>query len=245
MIVRTAIIFICALALGLGGCAVQCYKDHFVEPGESVSDIAQRYSLSEAELRRSNHLYDADEVSDGDWLFVPCEAVDGGDVKGKSAPSSTYKKAATKKKTRSAAKTAKKAAKSTSTAKVTGRGGPNARLAWPLKGEVARTFRQGGDAAAKGIDLRAKTGTRVSAAEGGTVRYAGTPAKGAYGSMVLLEHKNNFFTVYSQLGVLGVSIGDRLNKGGKVGTVGKGGHLHFEVRKGTSPVDPLLFLPSR
>ena len=38
---------------------------------------------------------------------------------------------------------------------------------------------------------------------------------------------------------------DVIKKGGKVGTVGKEGFLHFEVRRGTKPVDPLLFLPSR
>ena len=99
-----------------------------------------------------------------------------------------------------------------------------------------------------GFDLAATTGTKVTAAAGGTVVHAG-PA-GTYGNLVTVRHENGFETRYAHLSAIDVSVGDRVEAGqdvGKVGTTGysTGPHLHFEVRKDGRAVDPAPLLSLR
>jgi len=87
----------------------------------------------------------------------------------------------------------------------------------------------------------------VRAAAPGTVTYAGTPAS-VYGPLVILEHEGNLFTVYGNLRELRVEKGQRVEGGQTIGTSGSRDavlppHVHFEVRRGQEPVDPLLYLP--
>ncbi len=121
---------------------------------------------------------------------------------------------------------------------------------WPLKtfrmGQVYgwRTKRR----MHEGLDLGAPRGTPIFAAESGRVLYVGDRLKG-FGKMVILDHGDDWTTVYAHLSKALVKRGDRLKKGDSLGLVGRSGrasgyHLHFEIRKGADPMDPLLFLPS-
>ena len=96
-----------------------------------------------------------------------------------------------------------------------------------------------------GIDYAAPMGTPIDAAAGGRVIAAG-PA-GGYGNRVIVDHGNGITTLYAHLSNIGVKIGDTLRQGqvlGKVGMTGDatGPHLHFEVRNGGVPVNPLDWL---
>ena len=89
-------------------------------------------------------------------------------------------------------------------------------------------------------------GTPIKAAEDGVVAYAGNELKG-YGNLVLVRHSNGFVTAYAHASELAVKKGETIKRGqviGKAGATGNvsGPQLHFEVRKGATPVDPMQYL---
>lgn len=117
------------------------------------------------------------------------------------------------------------------------------RFAWPVKGTTVSSFGPGSNGARNdGINIRAPRGTTVRAAEGGTVVYADDELKG-YGQLVLIKHSGGYTTAYSHLDKMLIEKGATVKKGQTIGTVGASGsvdspQLHFEVRKGTKPVNP-------
>ena len=89
-------------------------------------------------------------------------------------------------------------------------------------------------------------GTPVKAAEAGTVAYAGSELKG-YGNLVLIRHPNGYVSAYAHNGELKVKRGDSVKRGQVVASSGQTGNvsspqLHFELRKGSTPVDPTPYL---
>ena len=96
-----------------------------------------------------------------------------------------------------------------------------------------------------GIDLRASTGTPVRAAAGGEVIMAGP--RGGYGNTVVVGHGGNMATLSAHLSSVLVTPGQTVAPGQVVGLAGSTGmstapHLHFEVRLGGTPVNPLTYL---
>ncbi len=119
-------------------------------------------------------------------------------------------------------------------------------LAWPLKGVLYGRFGVRAGRRHDGIDIAAPEGTSVGAAAAGTVIYAGEQA--GYGSIVIVRHDGGLVTLYAHASRLLVEEGAHVRRGepiAKVGQTGRttGPHLHFEVRDGTRPKNPLLFLP--
>jgi len=99
-----------------------------------------------------------------------------------------------------------------------------------------------------GIDMAAPIGTSVYAAAAGVVIYAGDQVRG-YGNMVVIRHNDGMVTVYAHNSVLLAHSGDVVGVGQEIARSGDTGrstgpHLHFEVRRGGSPQDPMKFLPS-
>ena len=97
-----------------------------------------------------------------------------------------------------------------------------------------------------GIDLRAAVGTSIYAADGGEVIYVGT--QNGYGKLIQIKHDNGDVTYYAHLNSFSVKKGDRVYKGqliAKSGQTGRvtGPHLHFEIRKNGTQVDPMKYLP--
>ena len=122
------------------------------------------------------------------------------------------------------------------------RGAP---FAWPTPGVLISGFGERERDKHEGIDLAAPEGTEVRAAEQGTVLFAGSQ-KG-YGNLVLVAHAGGVVTVYAHNEVNLVRKGERVARGEPIARVGHTGnatgpHLHFEVRVGTRPHDPLGFL---
>jgi len=114
---------------------------------------------------------------------------------------------------------------------------------WPARGRIIEGFKAGGN---DGINIAVPEGTSVRAAESGTVAYAGSGLKG-YGNLVLIRHPNGFVTAYANNGELDVKAGDTVKRGQIVAKSGQSGNvnspqLHFELRKGTTPVDPTSYL---
>jgi murein DD-endopeptidase MepM/ murein hydrolase activator NlpD len=97
-----------------------------------------------------------------------------------------------------------------------------------------------------GVDIAAPEGTVVGAAAAGTVIFAGEQA--GYGHIVILKHAGGLVTLYAHAARILVDEGARVRQGDPIAKVGQTGrtsgpHLHFEVREGTRPRNPLLFLP--
>ncbi|OJW46900.1 MAG: hypothetical protein BGO67_07255 [Alphaproteobacteria bacterium 41-28] len=115
---------------------------------------------------------------------------------------------------------------------------------WPVEGDVIAKFKPGGKN--DGINIKVEEGTPVKAAAEGTVMYAGNGLKG-FGNLLLIKHKDGWITAYAHNSELLVKKDDKVKKGqeiaksGKIGDVGEP-QLHFEIRKGKQPIDPLTKL---
>lgn len=114
---------------------------------------------------------------------------------------------------------------------------------WPARGRIIQGFKVGGN---DGINIALPEGTSVRAAEDGKVAYAGSALKG-YGNLVLIRHPNGFVSAYANNGELDVKSGDVVKRGQVIAKSGQTGdvsspQLHFELRKGQTPVDPTNYL---
>ena len=116
---------------------------------------------------------------------------------------------------------------------------------WPAKGRVISGYGTSGN---EGINISVPEGTAVKAAEDGTVAYAGSDVKG-YGKLVLVRHSNGYVSAYAHNGELDVRPGEKVKRGQTIAKSGASGNvtspqLHFEIRKGATPVDPMPHLAS-
>ena len=120
---------------------------------------------------------------------------------------------------------------------------------WPVRGRVIAGFGSKANGQQNdGINLAVPEGSAVRAAEDGVVVYAGNELKG-YGNVILIRHSNGFVTAYAHASEIMVKRNDKVQRGqiiaksGQTGTVASP-QLHFEIRKGSSAVDPMQFLPT-
>jgi murein DD-endopeptidase MepM/ murein hydrolase activator NlpD len=114
---------------------------------------------------------------------------------------------------------------------------------WPARGRIIQGFRSGAN---DGINIALPEGTSVKAAESGVVAYAGSELKG-YGNLVLIRHPNGYVSAYAHNGAVAVKRGETVKRGQTIAKSGQSGNvaspqLHFELRKGSTPVDPTGYL---
>jgi lipoprotein NlpD len=114
---------------------------------------------------------------------------------------------------------------------------------WPAKGRILAEF---AEPRRKGIDIDGKPGDPVVAAAAGRVTYVGTGIQGM-GKLVVIKHDNGFITVYAHNKDIVVKEQQAVARGQKIAEIGSTDaerpKLHFQIRKGAAPVDPLLYLP--
>lgn len=121
-------------------------------------------------------------------------------------------------------------------------------FSWPIEnGSISSFYGKRRRDFHDGIDIRAPKGTPVHAAKAGEVIYSSNRIRG-YGNMIVVKHDDNMATVYAHNRKNLVRIGDRVKDGQVIALVGRTGratgpHLHFEVRKGEVPENPLHYLP--
>jgi len=125
------------------------------------------------------------------------------------------------------------------------------KLIWPLKGKILKDFGVNKSelynvsTMNNGIDISANEGTKVRAVEDGVVAFS--EWHGGSGKLIIIDHQNGFFSLYSHNSTLMVSQGDIISKNQTIALSGKTGTadvpcLHFELRKRGNPVDPLDYL---
>jgi murein DD-endopeptidase MepM/ murein hydrolase activator NlpD len=118
---------------------------------------------------------------------------------------------------------------------------------WPVRGRIIAGFGPKSNGQQNdGINLSVPEGTPIKAAEDGVVAYAGNELKG-YGNLVLIRHPNGFVTAYAHASEVLVKRGDAIKRGQTIAKAGQTGtvsspQVHFEIRKGSSPVDPTQYL---
>ncbi len=126
-----------------------------------------------------------------------------------------------------------------------GKSGAGRSMVWPVYGELSSLYGQRGRRFHHGIDVRARTGTKVVAAGKGTVEFAGR--QNGYGKCVIINH-GRYKTLYAHLSSIDVDKGDEVDATTEIGAVGttgnaSGPHLHFEVRSlADKSLDPLTYL---
>lgn len=125
-------------------------------------------------------------------------------------------------------------------------------LEWPVDGRIAGRFGESADRLAgatvrNGIEIAATEGAMVRAVHGGTVRLADLYT--GFGTLVILDHGGNTFSLYGYLDATTVSQGQSVEAGTEVGRVGTAPdgmpELYFEMRIDGRPVDPLQWLKRR
>ena len=120
---------------------------------------------------------------------------------------------------------------------------PRDEFKWPMRGLITTYFGGGHN----GIDIDGESGDRILAAADGRVTFAGDDGDG-YGTKIVVRHLRGYSSLYSHLSSMSVKRGDTVRRGDLVGLVGctgscSGDHLHFEILKHDSPVDPIGKLP--
>lgn len=97
----------------------------------------------------------------------------------------------------------------------------------------------------KGMDIAAPYGTKIVAAADGKVTYSGW--MGGYGNLIIITHENGIQTYYGHCSKLLAKVGDEVKAGNEIAKVGStgfstGNHLHFEIRKNGSQINPQKYL---
>jgi len=240
---------------------------HVVNRGDTLMSIARRNNVSVDQLASANNLDQTARLSLGMKLNVPGSksAVAAAPaaqpaVAVSAQPATTVAAPATKmaaaggppQAARLASATTnvveeKPAAAEPAAAKPSEATGALPTFRWPVRGKVITSY--GAKTNGKtndGINVAVPEGTPVKAAEDGVVAYSGNELKG-YGNLVLVRHSNGYVTAYAHASELMVKRGDPIKRGQIIAKSGQSGEvgspqLHFEIRKGSSPVDPLQFL---
>jgi murein DD-endopeptidase MepM/ murein hydrolase activator NlpD len=220
---------------------------HVVMPGETLGRISRFYGKPVGELAKANNIAVGARLNVGDRLVIPGVRTSAG--KSKPAPVVAETPAPSAEPTPSASVFTPVAETPATNDAVKGADGTGSlpKFRWPANGRVITAFGpttsgQQND----GINIALPENTPVKAAEDGVVAYAGNELKG-YGNLVLVRHPNGYVTAYAHAKELLVKRGDQVKRGQVIARSGQSGNvnapqLHFEIRKGASPVDPTKFL---
>lgn len=237
-----------------------------LKPGDSLYAVSRTFKVPVAELQRVNGITDAAKVRPGAVLKVPGNAgaattmaaappanmSDGpripplppaqvtpptrllnGQATPEATPAAAKADAATERRQASAALSAPAAAQP--------------RFAWPVRGKMLAEFGKRPDGTHNdGVNIAVPAGTDITAAETGTVAYAGSELKG-FGNLILLRHDNGWVTAYAHADQILVKRGDAVKRGQVIAKAGKTGsvdqpQLHFELRQGSKPIDPMPYM---
>jgi len=229
---------------------------HVVKSGETLMSISRGTGVTVAALAKTNRIEPSKKLSVGDRLTIP----QGGHQVAAANPPAAPKVAeprtapAEKIKVASAApvQTAHvaKEEQPRTTETVVNSAEPSGALPsfrWPARGRVIAGFGSKPNGTQNdGINLAVPEGTPIKAADDGVVAYAGNELKG-YGNLVLIRHSNGYVSAYAHASELLVKRGDTIRRGQVIAHAGQTGNvtspqLHFEIRKGSTPVDPTQFL---
>lgn len=245
---RSIAIFVAVLFWAIG-CGVPFGIYHKIEPGQTLYRIARTYNTSVQKIVEVNRLKHPDALRAGQQVFIPgatrTRYVATSAAATRPEPTRKPSSVSSKPRVKSAQKPVAKSNKAAPP--ILREAGPAPNFGWPTRGKISSSFGKLDDRNHDGIDISADRGTEILAAADGTVIYAGNGLRG-YGNLIILKHPNGYSTIYAHNQDNLVKKGSFVAKGEKIGTVGSTGrssgpHLHFEIRAGKKPVNPLKYLP--
>jgi len=216
---------------------------HRVSRGETIWHVARTYRIDVQSLAEFNAIEDPREAKVGMQLRIPPRPKKPG-----------YKHLYTGASKGRFKKGSKRGKKNNSTLAMRGAVRRDkievnhGKFIWPVQGAVVSRFGMRNGRRHDGVDIKAAVGERINAAGNGKVVFSGQMR--GYGKLILLRHKDNFFTSYAHNDKNFVKKGQSVKQGQKIGLVGRTGrttgpHLHFEIRKGQIARNPQFFLPKR
>lgn len=229
-----------------------------IKPGDTLSAIAKRTGTTIEDLIAANGIASPDRIYAGQTLTVPgavetaAVAPPRKPVAAKPAPRRASAASRVGPKPEAAPPPSKAKRVVQRLPKKIPAPAPRAsgRFAWPVAGRVISGYGSKGKGLRNdGINIAAKRGAAVKAADNGVVAYAGNELPG-FGNLVLVKHAGGWFTAYGHNDHLLVERGAKVRRGQKIATVGSSGsatspQLHFEVRKGRRAVNPTRHLARR
>lgn len=233
-------------------CAGVQSRYHTVRSGETFESIAKRYSVSVDDLKDKNETLATSGLKAGRKVYVPFErnpawnevdnVIEKAETEEKSGVAPLEKRGAMPTDDVSSVLPSRR---EKNTRELLG----GMKFRWPVDGSVSSRFGMRKGNPHEGIDIAAVRGTPVRSSRAGHVIYSGDGISG-YGNMVIVRHNDAFATVYAHLSKSTVKKGQFVSRNqmvGKVGSTGhsSGPHLHFEIRNGRLPVDPLDYLPGQ
>ncbi len=225
---------------------------HVVGRGETLNSIARLYNKPVMVLANANNLRPDTMVKVGDRIVIP-------DVRAAARPAPvaphvetpaaqpTGTIAAVESPHSARLATPAAPAAEENSVKTAEPAGSLPTFRWPVRGRVIAAFGPKPNGVQNdGINLAVPEGTPIKAAEDGVVAYAGNELKG-YGNLVLVRHANGFVTAYAHASDILVKRGETVKRGQVIAHSGQTGNvtspqLHFEIRKGATPVDPAQYL---
>ncbi len=219
-----------------------------LKDGETVEEVAKRYRVSKSKVYLVNEGVNVASLKAGDEVFLPGAKPEALRESKPAAKVAEVKKSEPAKKVQTVpAKTASKPEKRQ-------RGEIAVRASgfrWPIMGRINSPFGWRTHPVTRrrdfhtGIDIKANRNDPIKAAGSGRIAYSGW--MGGYGKVIVIEHNNGQSTLYAHCSTLLFGKGASVSSGqliAKIGTTGRstGPHLHFEVRNGGSPVNPIKYL---
>jgi murein DD-endopeptidase MepM/ murein hydrolase activator NlpD len=216
---------------------------HVVAAGDTLSKIARQYGKPVPEIARANNIQPNAKLSVGDRILIPGGHTSHAKTEGE--PASAVAAKPENKEVAAVVTPSTEASNPVVSSKPAAESAPS--LRWPVHGRVIAAFGSKSNGQANdGIDVAVPENTPVKAADDGVVAYAGNELKG-YGNLVLVRHPSGYVTAYAHAKELLVKKGDPIKRGQVIAKSGQTGNvevpeLHFEVRKGTAPIDPMQFL---
>ena len=228
---------------------------HVVTAGESLVGIARQHGVTLPALAKANNMQPNGKIGTGDRLVVPGatrpvaarQTLIPNTAPQVAQPRTVAVDKVASVPAQSARMATQEPEKTESVVKSADAAGSMPSFRWPVKGRVIAGFGPKTNGAQNdGINLAVPEGTPVKAADDGVVAYAGNELKG-YGNLVLIRHANGFVSAYAHASELLVKRGDTIKRGQVIAHAGQTGNvtspqLHFEIRKGSTPVDPTQYL---
>lgn len=236
---------------------VTTYSSYTVRSGDTLYRIAKRFGLDYRLLAKRNHLAPPYRIFVGQRIYLTSIAPKSKYMPLPKTQASVKPPSRTHQASRSISKpkpkprvtrvTKPKPTAKPSTHSVASAG--SVHLQWPASGKVTSLFGMRNRRMHDGIDIGAPEEAPVYAAAAGEVVYSDSRLSG-YGKLIIIRHSKDMFTAYAHNQRNLVRKGDTVKKGDVVARIGQTGratgpHLHFEVRRGSTPVDPLSYLPRR
>ncbi len=215
---------------------------HTVKKGDTLYSIARTYGVDFKALAKQNKIKEPWTLSLGQNLYLPATLA-------KSTYAQQEPDTITPVDVAAATKSDKKVAANRKKIVLPPTPKRSGKFLWPVEGTVVSGFGVSGNGRRNdGINIAAKKGAPIKAAENGVIAYSGSELKG-FGNLVLIKHDGGWVTAYAHADSVSVQKGMTVKKGQVIGKVGSTGNvktpqLHFEVRKGTKASNPMNYLKS-